>query len=83
MPDIRGVAVADDVRGPFVLGGVGVAGSDVAGLHGLEVLERAQFVGHGDDVCSGSRRFGEGRRMGCQEDDGRLQFGLGSSGRVT
>lgn len=46
MPDIRRIAVADDVGFPFVLGCVGVAGADVAGLQGFEVLEGAEFVGH-------------------------------------
>lgn len=46
MPDIRCVAVAHDVGGPVVLGGVGMAGADVPGLHGLEILHCAEFVGH-------------------------------------
>lgn len=45
MPDIAGVAVAVQVRGPLVLGRVGVAGAHVAGLQLLELLLRAQFVG--------------------------------------
>ena len=47
MTDVRSVAVAKDVGGPLVLGGVGVAGTNVAGLEGLEVLEGTEFVGHG------------------------------------
>lgn len=47
VPDIRRVAVAVDVRGPFVFGGVGVAGPDVARLELLELLLRAEFVGLG------------------------------------
>ena len=46
--DVRSVAVAKDVGGPLVLGGVGVAGTNVAGLEGLKVLECTEFVGHGD-----------------------------------
>lgn len=58
MADIRGVAVADDVRDPFVAGGVCVACADVAGLHGLQVLDCAKFVGHfgvlvGEGICEG------------------------------
>lgn len=45
MADVGGVAVAVDVGGPFVLGGVGVAGADVAGLQGFELLLGAEFVG--------------------------------------
>jgi len=44
--NVGGVAVAKDVGSPLVLGGVGVAGTDVAGLKSLEVLKGAQFVGH-------------------------------------
>lgn len=43
--DVGGVAIAVDVGGPFVLGGVGVAGADVAGLQGFELLLGAEFVG--------------------------------------
>lgn len=46
MSDIRRVAVTDDVRDPVVLGSVGVAGADITGLHGLEVLHGTEFVGH-------------------------------------
>lgn len=46
MADVRGVAVPENVRGPLVLGRVGVAGTDVAGLKGFEVLKSAEFVGH-------------------------------------
>ncbi len=45
MPDVRRVAVAVDVGGPFVLGGVGVAGADVARLELLQLLLGAEFVG--------------------------------------
>ena len=34
-----------DVAEPLVLGRVGVARADVAGLEGLELLLRAEFVG--------------------------------------
>lgn len=49
--DVRGVAVADDVGGPLVLGRVGVARADVAGLQGLEVLEGAELVSHFGWLC--------------------------------
>jgi hypothetical protein len=39
------VGVASDVRGPFVLRGVGVAGSDILVLEGFELLLGAEFVG--------------------------------------
>lgn len=38
MADIAGVAVAVDVCGPLEGCGVGVAGTDVAGLEGFELL---------------------------------------------
>lgn len=50
MADVGRIAVAKDVGGPLVLGGVGVTGTDVTGLESLEVLEGAQLVGH----CIGS-----------------------------
>lgn len=34
-----------DVGHPLVLGGVGVAGTDIAGLKLLKLLLRAEFVG--------------------------------------
>lgn len=46
MADVGVVAITEDVGGPFVFRGVGVAGTDVSGLQGLEVLESAQFIGH-------------------------------------
>lgn len=48
MTNVRSVAVAHDVGGPFVFGCVGVSGTDVAGLEGFEILEGAEFVGHFD-----------------------------------
>lgn len=41
----RRVRVAHDVGGPFVLGGVGVAGADEFALEGFELLLGAEFVG--------------------------------------
>jgi hypothetical protein len=46
MTDVTGVGVADDVVGPLVASGVCVAGADVFGLEGFELLEGAEFVGH-------------------------------------
>lgn len=46
MANVRSVAVADDIGGPFVFGCVGVTGADVAGLEGFEILECAEFIGH-------------------------------------
>ena len=46
MSNIRSVAVADDVRRPFVLGRVCVTRTHVPSLHGLEVLECAKLIGH-------------------------------------
>lgn len=48
MTNVRSVAVAHDVGGPFVFGCVGVTGTDVACLEGFKVLEGAEFVGHFD-----------------------------------
>lgn len=48
MTNVRSVAVADNIGGPFVLGCVGVPGTDVAGLEGLEVLEGTELVCHFD-----------------------------------
>lgn len=44
---VAGVAVARDVRGPLVRGGVGVPGADVLVLQGFELLLGAEFVGLG------------------------------------
>lgn len=41
MPNVRSVAVADDVGGPFVFGCVGVPSTDVAGLKCFKILEGA------------------------------------------
>jgi len=41
---VRGVGVTSDVGGPFVFGGVGVAGPDVFVLESLELLLGAEFV---------------------------------------
>lgn len=60
MTDVRGVAVAMDVGGPFVLCGVGVAGADVAGLQSFELLLRAEFVGLEGGI-SGEDGWREGR----------------------
>lgn len=49
MADVGRVAVAEDVGGPLVLGGVGVTSTDVTGLESLKVLKGAQLVGH----CAG------------------------------
>lgn len=38
-----------NIGGPFMLGGVGMAGTDVPGLEGLELLLRTEFVGHDGD----------------------------------
>lgn len=60
MSDIGSVAVAEDVGSPLVLGGIGVARTDVAGLQSLEVLERAQFIGHfvrGGADCSSAGKL--------------------------
>jgi len=45
MPDIRGVAVAGNVRGPFELRDIGMPCSDIARLQLLELLCCAEFVG--------------------------------------
>lgn len=45
MSNVRGVAVASDVGGPFEAGYVRVAGADVARLELFELLGCAQFVG--------------------------------------
>ncbi len=45
MSYIARIAVSVDVAGPFVLGGVGVSGTYVAGLELLELLLGAEFVG--------------------------------------
>lgn len=45
MADVGRVRVAVDVGRPLELGGVGVAGADVAGLELLELLLGAEFVG--------------------------------------
>jgi hypothetical protein len=48
-----------------VLGGIGVAGANVASLEGLEVLEGAQLVSHGEscvEVGWRRRRCGEVER---------------------
>lgn len=50
MADVGGVAVTKDVGGPFVLGGIGVTGTDVTGLKSLEVLDGAELVGHCENV---------------------------------
>ena len=57
MPNVRRVAVAQDVADPFVARCVGVAGADVAGLEGFEVGCVAEFVG----LECGSVSFGSGR----------------------
>lgn len=44
MTDVAGVAVACDVRSPFKLGGIGVAGADVSGLELLELLLLSELV---------------------------------------
>lgn len=44
--NVGSVAVTEDVGSPFVLGGIGVACTDVTGLQSLEILEGAKFVGH-------------------------------------
>lgn len=46
MSDVRGVRVTDDVVGPLVTGGVGMASADVFLLEMLELLERAKFICH-------------------------------------
>lgn len=46
MANVGGVAVTEDVGCPLVLGGVGVAGTDVAGLKSLEILKGTKFVSH-------------------------------------
>lgn len=46
MAHVGGVAVAKDVGSPLVLSGVGVTGTDIAGLESLEILQGAQLVGH-------------------------------------
>lgn len=46
MPNIRGIAIPDNVGGPFVFGCVGVTGAHVSSLKRFEVLECAKFVGH-------------------------------------
>ncbi len=46
MSDVGGVRVTDDVVGPLMTGGIGVAGADVFLLEMLELLEGAKFVGH-------------------------------------
>lgn len=48
VPDIRRIAVADDVGFPFVLGCVGVAGADVAGLQGFEAILLSPTLLRGD-----------------------------------
>ena len=45
VPNVRGVAVAVDVGGPFELGGVGVTGTDVACLQLFKLLLSTQFIG--------------------------------------
>jgi len=47
MPNIRGVAVAGNVRGPFEFGDIGMPCSDIARLQLLELLCCAEFVGLG------------------------------------
>lgn len=47
MTDVGGVAVTEDVGRPFVLGGIGVSGTDVTGLESLKVLDGAELIGHG------------------------------------
>lgn len=62
MANVGGVTVAKDVVGPLVLGGIGVAGANIASLEGLEVLEGAQLVSHGErwvEVGWRRRRCGE------------------------
>lgn len=44
MADVGSVGVAVDIGHPFEFGGVGVAGADVAGLEGFELLLGAEFV---------------------------------------
>ena len=55
MADVACVGVADDVVGPFVAGGVCVAGAHVFGLEGFELLESAELVCHFDVVRKWSR----------------------------
>lgn len=45
MSNIRCQTIAVDIGGPFEFRGVGVAGTDVAGLQLLELLLGAEFVG--------------------------------------
>lgn len=65
MADVGVVAITEDVGGPFVFRGVGVAGTDVSGLQSLEILESAQFVGHFERRIYGLswRRMVVGRGM--------------------
>jgi hypothetical protein len=42
------ILIAGDIRLPFELGGICMAGADVTSLEGLELLGRAQFIGHGE-----------------------------------
>lgn len=58
--DVGGVRVADNVVGPFVACGVGVAGADVFLLEVLELLEGAQLVGHDGDGDDGHSDVGGG-----------------------
>ena len=46
MADVGSVAITEDIRSPFVSSSVGMAGTNVAGLKGLEVLESTQLVRH-------------------------------------
>jgi hypothetical protein len=58
--DVGGVRVANNVVGPFVARGVGVAGADVFLLEVLKLLEGAQLVGHDGDGDDGLSDVGGG-----------------------
>jgi len=59
MTNIARVRVALDVGGPLEARGIGVAGADVAGLEGLELLLGAEFVCLVEGVSIFCKRGGE------------------------
>lgn len=56
--DVARVAIAGNVGSPFELGGVGVAGPDVARLELLKLLLGAEFVGLCEGLGLGLRKAG-------------------------
>lgn len=75
MADVGSTAVALDVGQPLVLGRVGVTGTDVTGLQGLEILEGAKLVGHFGWIGLFRRLDVLGRRMEWRLNEGSLSDG--------